>query len=264
MSILKREMAPISEKVWDEIDERAKEVLKNILSARKVVNVKGPMGWDYPVVPEGRLEIIDECSESGVCAGKYKVKTLVESRITFELDRWEMDNIIRGAKDINLEPLEIAAKKIALFEEEAVYNGYEKGDISGLSNIAKHNLNLGEDASSILAVMSDARFMLLDSFSEGPFSLIVGKNVYRKLNSIFEGYPLIKIIKDMIGGDVILSESIDCAFMIPYNHEDIEFTIGQDFSIGYESHDDKKVKFFIAESFTFRVLDESLVVKFNI
>ena len=54
------------------------------------------------------------------------------------------------------------------------------------------------------------------------------------------------------------------AFLMPYDHEDIELTIGQDFSIGYENHDDKKIKLFITESLTFRVLDEKLIVKFNI
>ena len=60
MSMLKRNIAPMPSKVWDEIDERAKTVLTNILSARKVVHVEGPMGWDYAVVPEGRLDIIDK------------------------------------------------------------------------------------------------------------------------------------------------------------------------------------------------------------
>lgn len=36
MSMLKRNIAPMPSKVWDEIDERAKTVLTNILSARKV------------------------------------------------------------------------------------------------------------------------------------------------------------------------------------------------------------------------------------
>ena len=139
MSMLKRNIAPMPSKVWDEIDERAKTVLTNILSARKVVHVEGPMGWDYAVVPEGRLDIIDKNEDSDVSVGTYRVKPLLEARISFELDRWELDNITRGAKDIDLEALEEATKKLALFEENLIYNGYEKADIKGLKEVAAHN-----------------------------------------------------------------------------------------------------------------------------
>ncbi len=40
--MLYRELAPVSSNAWDEIDERAAEVLKSTLSARKVVRVNGP------------------------------------------------------------------------------------------------------------------------------------------------------------------------------------------------------------------------------
>ena len=63
MNMLKRDLAPIPSSVWGQIDERAKAVLSNILSARKVVHVEGPMGWDYAVVPEGRLNIIEQKEE---------------------------------------------------------------------------------------------------------------------------------------------------------------------------------------------------------
>lgn len=48
---------------------------------------------------------------------------LVETRIPFELDVVELNNVVRGAKDVDLGRLEAAAKKIALFEEKIVYHG---------------------------------------------------------------------------------------------------------------------------------------------
>lgn len=124
--MLKRSLAPLSREVWEEIDSRAEEVLKTHLSARKVIKVNGPKGWDYNALPKGRLDSIQEGSGE-VCSGLYSVQPLLETRISFELNRWEMDNILRGAKDIDLEPLEEAAHKIAMFEENAVYNGYQDG-----------------------------------------------------------------------------------------------------------------------------------------
>lgn len=264
MNILKRELAPISAEVWEEIDQRAKEVLNTILSARKAVKVLGPKGWDYAVVPEGRLEILEEGSQGQVNTGMYKIKPLVEARVSFELDRWELDNIVRGAKDIELAPLEEAVRDLAVFEEKAIYSGYEKGSIEGLDQCAAHNIDFGNDVKSIMSAMSEARFKLIAAYEKGPYTLVVGKEAYKRLNVIFEGYPLYKIVKSILGGEIILSEAIEGAYLFPYDHENIELTIGQDFSIGYVNHTADKLKLFVTESFTFRVLDNHIIVKFNV
>ena len=47
----------------------------------------------------------------------YEVKPLIETRFSFQLNKWEMDNLGRRAKDIDLSPLEKAVKKSALFEK---------------------------------------------------------------------------------------------------------------------------------------------------
>jgi len=263
MDVLKRNLAPISDEAWQEIDNRAKEVLTSILSARKVVNVNGPLGLDYAALPEGRLDVKSD-QEGDIRTGTYRVKPLVEARIAFELNKWELDNVARGAKDIELDALEEAARKLALFEENAVYNSYSEGSIKGLSELAGHTLKFGENASEIMASVSEARFLLMNAFVEQPFTLVVGKEAYKRLNGIFEGYPLLQVVKSIIGGDVILSEVVDGALLLPFDHEDIELTVGQDFSIGYEAHDSKVVKFFMTESFTFRILDEKIIVKFEL
>ena len=110
--MLYRDIAPVSNDAWKEIDERAVEVLKSYLSARKVVHVVGPKGLEYNAVPGGRLTNVQE--EDGVCFGNYQVVPLTETRVEFEMDRWELDNVERGAKDVDYEPLEEAMKKIAI------------------------------------------------------------------------------------------------------------------------------------------------------
>ena len=102
MDILKRELAPITAEAWIEIDEQAISSLKAMLSARQVVDVSGPMGTDFPGVPEGRLEFPKKQPGGGVSCGIHKVHHLVETRIPFELDITELDSVVRGAKDVNL------------------------------------------------------------------------------------------------------------------------------------------------------------------
>ena len=264
MDILKRDLAPLTQEAWNEIDDRATEVLKTHLTARKVLRVEGPKGWDYTVIPEGRLSILDK-EKGKVKSGQYEVKPLVETRISFTLDRWEMDNLTRGARDIKLDAMEEAMHKIAVFEEEAVYNGYSKGGIKGLVESAEHDsMTFGESGEEILESLSMAVIRMKDAYQNGPFTLIVGEEGWKRVNKGMQGYPLIKRIEKLIGGEVVFSSVLKGALLLPQDHEDLEMLIGGDFSIGYESHDAQTVTLFAAESFTFRVLDPSIVIPFTV
>ena len=261
--MLYRELAPISNEAWGEIDERAAEVLKSYLSARKVVKVNGPKGLSFNVISEGRLGETEE--DGDVCYANYKVLPLTESRIEFEMDRWELDNVSRGAKDVDYGPLEDALEKIALFEENAVYNGLEKAGIVGLDQAAEgKEIKLGEDAKSLMESITEGVLRLRRNFAGGAYTLIVGKDAYKRIISQDSGYPLKKRIESLIEGKIILSHVVEGAYLIPYDHDDLELTIGRDFSIGYQEHDAEKVKFFVAETFAFRVLDPALIVKFSL
>ena len=261
--MLYRELAPISNEAWEEIDERAKEVLKSYLSARKVVKVNGPMGLDYNVVTEGRLGNIED--KGDVRYSNYKVVPLTEARVEFEIDRWELDNIQRGAKDIDYSPLENAMKEIALFEENAIYNGLSNTPMVGIDKSSELSpISFGKDPTSIMEAITKGLIKLRESYQKGSFSLVVNEEAYKRILSKETAYPLDERIEKLIGGKIIFSHVINGAYLLPYDHDDLEFTIGRDFSIGYQSHCNEKVRFFATESFTFRVLDSSIIVKYSL
>lgn len=263
MDMLKKELAPISTHVWEEIESRAAEVLRSRLSARKVVRVVGPLGWKHTAVTEGRLDLADENSD--VKVGVFRVTPLSEARVRFSLNRWEMDNLNRGAKDIDLDALDAAAEKIADFEEQAIYNGYKAGGIVGLTEVASHKpIKFGTDGPSIMESISLALITLRTSYAVGPCSLIVGTKAYLELNKVVQGTPILERIERLLGSKVIHSFAIDGALLLPFDDENLELTVGQDFAIGYEAHDTKEVTLFITESFTFRVLDPALIIPFTV
>ncbi len=260
--MLYRELAPVSNDAWDEIDERSAEVLKSTLSARKVVKVNGPKGLDYSAITDGRL---GETKEKGeVCFGNYNVQPLTESRIEFEIDRWELDNIERGAKDVELAPLEDALRELALFEDNAVYNGLEEASIKGLSQYGEA-LKLGENSKEIMESVLSGVLKLRENYAVGAYTLLVGEEAYKRiLSQEGGGYPLNKRLEALIEGEIVFGHAVKGAYLIPYDHDDLELTIGKDFSVGYQNHTAEKVKFFATESFTFRVLDPGIVVKFEL
>lgn len=260
--MLYRNLAPISPEAWEEIDQRAAEVLKSYLSARRVVKVNGPKGLDFNVITEGRL--LETQNENNVDYAKYQVQPLIETRVEFEMERWELDNIERGAKNVDYEPLEEAMKKLALFEEEAVYNGLKNGGIIGLKDAVKTaEIDFGKTPTEIMDAITKGILQMKKLFVPGPYTLVVSADAYGKILSKETAYPLDQRIEELIGGKIVLNHVIDGAYLLPYNHDDLEFTIGRDFSIGYQGSTDTAVKFFATESFTFRVLDSNLIVKFK-
>ncbi len=263
MDMLKKELAPLTSKVWQEIEQRASEILRNRLAGRKAVRVVGPMGWNYTSVTEGRLDIVEDSGD--VKTGVYRSTPLTEARVRFSLNRWEMDNLNRGARDIDLSSLESAVEKIADFEENAIYNGFKAGAIVGLKEAAAHkSIQLGSSASEIMEAITKGVLLLQEESVDSPYALIVGPKVYLAMSKEVQGIPLVERIERLIKGKVIQSVTLEGAFLIPYDNDNLELVVGQDFAIGYETHDTKEVTLFITESFIFRVLDPNMIVPFNL
>jgi len=263
MDILKKELAPLSAKAWEEIEERAAQVIKTNLTGRKAVRVSGPLGWKYTVVPSGRLALVDETGD--VKVGQFTAKPLVEARVQFSLNRWELDNVNRGAKDIDFSALEDALTKLTEFEDRAVYDGYAKGDIVGLAQSSSNApIGFGKDAQSVMEALSKAVVVLNANHASGPFSLVVGTKAWVLMNKEIHGISLIERVERFLGAKVIHSMVLEGALLVPFDDENLELTVGQDYAVGYESHDSREVRLFATESFTFRVLDPSLIVRFTL
>ncbi len=261
MDILRKSLAPISDKAWEEINEDAKNTLETALSARKFVDIEGPKGLDHAAVPLGSLKLPSKQGKKDVQYGIHQLMPLVETRIPFELNIWELDNVARGNEDIDLDNLQEAAYKIAEFEENAIYNGFSQANIEGLLNASEHSaMDLPEKMDDIIGIISKAIVRFQKKGVQGPFNLIVGPEIYEKLNSFMQGYPLRKQVEKIIEGEIILAHKIESALLVSARGGDFRLTLGQDLSIGYENHDNKKVELYFMESFTFQVLDPAALI----
>src|SRR5208337_4923415 len=86
MNNLHRELAPISNAAWADIEEETARTLKRYLAGRHVVEVHGPVGVGLSAVGTGHLKAIAAPGE-GILARHREVKALVELRVPFELNR---------------------------------------------------------------------------------------------------------------------------------------------------------------------------------
>ncbi|MGL5230492.1 MAG: family 1 encapsulin nanocompartment shell protein [Cetobacterium sp.] len=261
MDFLKKELAPISSKVWKDIEERAKEVLTTQLSGRRFVKVTGPIGKEKGGVNTGRLIIH---KKDDLSYGVYQTQPFVENRITFRLSRWELDNFERGARDIDYTNLDEALKKAAKFEEEALYFGLEEACIVGLLKDEKQALDFGKtEQETIKNLMYGVSKLRNTGFSKGPYALVVGLEKFIYLNMVNLNDSLAKRLEKILGTPIIVSNNITGALLVPYDNENIELVLGEDFSLGYQGHTNQEVELFITETFTFRILDDTRVVSYK-
>ncbi|MGD9333181.1 MAG: family 1 encapsulin nanocompartment shell protein [Desulfobacterales bacterium] len=269
MDILKRELAPIPAEAWAEIDAQATRSLKAFLSARKVIDVSGPMGPDFPGVPEGRLDFPKKQPANKLNYGIHKVHHLVETRIPFELNIEEMDNAVRGAKDLDLDNLEKAAQNMALFEESVIYHGLPDANIHGLKQCADQEcFSIGSTPEQLLEGIAEGLTAFAGRSVEGPFAFVVGPKLWSRMSAHFQGYPVKMQAENILGGQVLLSPYLsekfaDEAFMISQRGGDFEIILGNDLAIGYERHSASTVQLYFTESFTFRILDAAGVIHFT-
>ncbi len=261
MSFLKREHAPLTSEAWAAIDATARKVLETSLKVRRVVDVEDPKGWDYSAIGLGRLNISKASPVEGVTYGIRRVQPLVETRTPCDLDVWDLDDISRGAEDIDWTPLEQAARFAAAFEDRALLLGLEDAGIEGLAQMKAHPaLAIERDAARLLETIANAMLSLRRASIGGPFALVLGVENFLFVNSAPTGYPLLKQVRALVDGPVLESDLIDGGLLISVRGGDFRLTLGQDFSIGYESHDARKVRLFVTESFTFRTLEPRAVV----
>ena len=261
MDFLKRELAPITANGWKEIEERATAVLSKELSARKFIRVTGPLGRDITSVTTGRMDVK---TKDDIKYGVYKIQPLTESRICFPLSRWELDNIERGAKDVDYSSLDEGVKKAAKFEEDAIFKGLEDGQIDGIYKSSSYEtLDFGKTTDETLKAIFDGVLKLDAAFAKKPYVLVVSNEKWYYLNTVVKEYSLPEKLEKILGHKIIVSKSIDGAILLPFDDENIELIIGEDYALGYQNHNETAVELFITESFTFRVLDPALIVLFK-
>jgi uncharacterized linocin/CFP29 family protein len=261
MNNLHRELAPISNGAWAQIEEEASRTLKRHLGARCVVDVQGPKGSDFPAVGTGHIRQI-EAPGDGIQAAEREVKALVEFRVPFELTRQAIDDVERGANDSDWSPLKDAARKIAFAEDRAVFEGYVPAQIQGIRQGASNPvLTLPTDIKGYPDTVAKAVSELRLAGVNGPYALVLGSEPYTAIGGgSDDGYPVLKHIHPLVDGEIVWAPAIKGGFVLTTRGGDFALHIGQDISIGYLSHSETVVRLYFQETFTFLMLTTEAAV----
>jgi uncharacterized linocin/CFP29 family protein len=252
---LHRELAPISDAAWAEIDEETTRTLKRYLAGRRVVDVPASGGVALAAAATGH-QLPIAAPADGIIAKQREVKALVELRVPFELTRDAIDDVERGSEDSDWQPAKDAAKTIAFAEDRAILHGYRDANIQGIREVTSNPImTLPADVRNYPDAIAQALSQLRLVGVNGPYSVLFGAKAYTDLAETSDhGHPVLEHVKRIVNGEIIWAPAIDGACVLTTRGGDFELNIGQDVSIGYLSHTDAVVRLYLQESFTFRTL----------
>ena len=178
MDHLYRELAPVTEAAWSQIEDEAKGRLVTHLAARKLVDLDGPHGWGHSATDLGRVDEVPGPAE-GVAALRRRVLPLVELRADFSVSRQEIDDADRGADDIDLPELDEAVRQLALAENSTVFHGYADAGMLGITECSSHQpIGFSDDMEQYPKVVAHAVDVLRRSGIGGPYGLAIGPEIY--------------------------------------------------------------------------------------
>lgn len=263
MNHLHRELAPIDEAAWGEIEFEARRSLRHFLTARKLVDFSGPHGWDHSALGLGRVADSSGGPADGVESRIRLVQPLAELRTIFTLDRAEVDAVERGAPDADMDPVVDAARRAALAEDRLVFGGFPAAGVRGIVDTSPHDpVAINTDYDRYPTYVAQAVETLKRAGVAGPYALALGPRCYTGVIETTEhgGYPVLEHLRLIVEGPVTWAPAVDGAVLLSQRGDDFELVVGQDLSIGYLDHDAQGVRLYLEESVTFRAASPEAAV----
>jgi uncharacterized linocin/CFP29 family protein len=164
--------------------------------------------------------------------------------------------------DSDWSPLKDAARKIALAEDRAVFDGYAAAGIQGVrQGTSNPVLTLPPDVKSYQSAVAQAMSQLRLAGVNGPYALLLGAEPYTAIGGASDdGYPVLQHIQRLVDGEIVWAPAIAGGFVLTTRGGDFELKIGQDISIGYLDHSETTVQLYFQETFTFCLLTAEAAV----
>lgn len=137
MDHLLRELAPISEAGWTEIENEATRTMRHFLAGRRLVEYRADGSWTQSARSPGRVAQV-ATEPAGLRIANRASQPLTEMRVDFAISRAELDALDRGATDFNNQPVIDAARVAAEAEDRAVLTGNPAAGIAGIAGSSPH------------------------------------------------------------------------------------------------------------------------------
>ena len=250
MDYLRRQAAPLSERVWKALDEAVVGAARHVLAARRVATFDGPQGWEHVAT---RLGTSTPCrsaeGQAVVCVPD--VVLLFEVRVDFSLPWTSIDVFERGAPVLDTAAAEAAAREVALAEDRLAFYGDPAGN-GFLSQRKAPRLHAQDWArpGQVLADLVKAVEVLDTGGIPGPYEAVLSPaRYYAYLQAVDDsGYPTARQLRDVLAGVHRSPVMREAGAVFSTRGGDFVISVGGDLATGYRLHDRDAVHLFCVET----------------
>lgn len=254
---LHRELSPVSDAAWAEIQEEAARTFRQTVAGRRIVDMPEARGETFSSLATGHLQEAEGILP-GVPTRTRQVLPVMELKVPFTVTRDAVDDVLRGSVDSDWQPVKDAAQKMAAAEDKLVFHGHPGVGLAGMLDASSHApIRLPEDIRSLPDAVAQALAQLRLAGVEGPYDLVLSVPLYTAVNeSTDHGYPVLEHLQRLLErdqGKIIWAPALEGAVLLSERGGDFELHLGTDLSIGYASHDAQTVDLYLYETLVFRV-----------
>jgi uncharacterized linocin/CFP29 family protein len=250
MDYLRRQAAPVSERVWKALDEAVVGAARHVLAARRVATFDGPQGWEHVAT---RLGTSTPCrsaeGQAVVCVPD--VVLLFEVRVDFSLPWTSIDVFERGAPVLDTAAAEAAAREVALAEDRLAFYGDPAGN-GFLSQRKAPRLHAQDWArpGQVLGDLVKAVEVLDTGGIPGPYEAVLSPaRYYAYLQAVDDsGYPTARQLRDVLAGVHRSPVMREAGAVFSTRGGDFVISVGGDLATGYRLHDRDAVHLFCVET----------------
>jgi uncharacterized linocin/CFP29 family protein len=250
MDYLRRQAAPLSDRVWKALDEAVVGAARHVLAARRIATFDGPHGWEHVAT---RLGTSTPCrsaeGQAVVCVPD--VVLLFEVRVDFSLPWTAIDVFERGAPVLDTAAAEAAAREVALAEDRVTFYGEPAG--SGFLTQRKTPRLHAQDWTRPGQVLTDLvkAVELLDTEGiPGPYEAVLSPaRYYAYLQAVDDnGYPTARQLRDVLAAVHRSPVMREAGAVFSARGGDFVISVGGDLATGYRLHDRDAVHLFCVET----------------
>jgi uncharacterized linocin/CFP29 family protein len=250
MDYLRRQAAPLSDRVWKALDDAVVGAARHVLAARRVATFDGPHGWEHVAT---RLGTSTPCrsaeGQAVVCVPD--VVLLFEVRVDFSLPWSSIDVFERGAPVLDTAAAEAAAREVALAEDRVTLYGDPTGN--GFLTQRKAPRLHAQDwtrPGQVLADLVKAVELLDTGGIPGPYEAVLSPaRYYTYLQAVDDsGYPTARQLREVLTAVHRSPVMREAGAVFSTRGGDFVISVGGDLATGYRLHDRDAVHLFCVET----------------
>lgn len=271
MDFLSRGNSPVSQELWQQIDDAVVKTARGVLVGRRVLPLTGPLGIGVGSVTVDDAQSRSETYEDGfIHTHGRRIVELATLYQDFSLYGRDLAQSEASGYPADLSQVMSAAQAAAIQEDRLIFQGQASLNLEGLftaqgaNRLQKSDWSVGENA---FADVSAAINTLVSAGVFGDYTLVLSPALHTQLQRLQPGTGMLEIdrVGKLVGGHLLRTPVLGAnqAVLVCAQPENMDLVVGQDLAAAYLEQKDLNHSFRLLETALLRIRKPKAIVAFE-